>query len=91
MSRAIHTLKAYQIRRSCIAYTATVALWTLDRSEHHWTNSSCRAWTIPKLTTVAHELGQCFGLDHNEDSGDMKLDLMHSTESAYFDWLKDSN
>ena len=62
-----------------------------NRSEHHWTNSSCRAWTIPKLMTVAHELGHCFGLDHNEDTDDINFDLMHSTVSAYFDWLKDKN
>ena len=61
------------------------------RSEHHWKNSSCRAWSILKLTIVAHELGHCFGLDHNEDTDDINFDLMHSTEFAYFDWLEDSN
>ena len=40
-------------------------IWALDYTDHHWTNTSCRAWAIHNLLVVAHELGHCFGLNHN--------------------------
>ncbi len=36
-------------------------------------------------------MGRCFGLNHNEDTDDINFELMRSTESAYFDWMKDIN
>ena len=70
--------------------TAATWNWALDRTEHHWTYTSCRAWAVHDLIVVTHELGHCFGLIHNEEDSDINLDLMHSYRTLY-DWLKDSN
>lgn len=64
--------------------------WEDDWSTHHWTNTACRAWALHSIPVIAHELGHCFALDHNEDDPDFGLDLMVSHYSHYH-WLKDSN
>ena len=65
----------------------------VDENLRHWTNSSCRAWAINELPVIAHELGHCMGLKHNQDDYDStgEIDLMLSGSSGYVDWLKDSN
>ena len=64
--------------------------WVQDRSAWHWTNRACRAWALHSSPVVAHELGHCFGLEHNEENADATLDLMLSYYT-HFDWVKDSN
>ena len=63
-------------------------------SDRRWNTSSCVAWAIYDPTIIAHELGHCFGLDHNEeDIGDFDLDLMYKGANAgtFGTWLKNSN
>ena len=64
--------------------------WKQAKSDWHWTNRSCRAWALHSVPVVAHELGHCFGLDHNEQNLDGGLDLMLS-RYAHYNWVKDSN
>ncbi|MCZ0951693.1 MAG: hypothetical protein OXQ89_19135 [Rhodospirillaceae bacterium] len=56
----------------------------------HWSRRECRVLSIDTLNVIAHELGHCFLLDHNEDDMDYSIDLMQAYSSDY-DWLKDSN
>lgn len=64
--------------------------WGGDSSLHHWTNRACRAWALLSMQVIAHELGHCFGLIHNEQDTDSGYDLMVS-HYAHFDWVKESN
>ena len=61
-----------------------------DRNANHWTDRACRAWALQSMQVIAHELGHCFGLSHNEDDPDTGLDLMVS-HYAHFDWVKEPN
>ena len=78
-----------------IAWKGTLGLawhywWTPSRTDWHWTNRACRAWALHSVPVIAHELGHCFGLDHNEENSDTGLDLMLSYYT-HFNWVKDSN
>lgn len=77
-----------------IAWRGTLGLayfwWWGSRSDHHWTKASCRAWAIHSVYVIAHELGHCFGLIHNELDSDSGLDMMVS-HYAHYDWIKPSN
>jgi len=64
--------------------------WWRVAAEPHWNNTACRAWALHSIPVIAHELGHCFGLDHNEDDTDTGLDLMTSHYSHYR-WVKESN
>ena len=64
--------------------------WWNEGRQHHWTTSACRAWGLHSVSVVAHELGHCFWLQHNEDDPDFGLDLMTSHYSHY-GWVKESN
>ena len=64
--------------------------WWSRSAPKHWTNWTCRAWALNSEPVIAHELGHCFGLVHNEDDTDSGLDLMTS-HYAHYDWVKDSN
>ena len=64
--------------------------WTTDTSLQHWSNTTCRAWALHSISVIAHELGHCFKLAHNEDDSDNGLDLMVS-HYAHFNWVKGSN
>ena len=65
--------------------------WELDRTKHNWRTSSCRAWSINAVNYIAHELGHCFRLVHNEDDvNNYEIDLMLASPFI-FDWLKGSN
>ena len=65
----------------------------------HWTQSQCVVWAFPDLRLVAHEVGHCFGLDHNRygdrnfDGVDSSLDVMQAGSGTYYtvDWLRPSN
>jgi len=65
----------------------------------HWTKASCAAWAHLQVNTIAHELGHCFGLDHNGagdenfDGVDNFFDLMKAARGFSDDahWLKPSN
>ena len=59
-------------------------------ADAHWSNTSCRAWSVNELILMTHELGHCFRLGHNEDELDGEVDLMLTTP-VYLDWLKPSN
>ena len=48
----------------------TVPMVTLD---YRWQNTACTAWAHATLAILAHELGHCFGLDHN-GPGDTNFD-----------------
>ena len=63
-------------------------LWAPD---HHWTNTFCWAWTVDETIFIAHELGHCFGLQHNEDDGTNEFDLMYKMPTPLLDYLKESN
>ena len=65
--------------------------WGLELSERHWSNTACRAWAIHDVAVIAHELGHCFQLIHNEDDTDWGIDVMHSSQVLRHDFLKDSN
>ena len=43
------------------------------------------------MILIAHELGHCFGLRHNEDDGTNEFDLMHKMPSPLLDYLKRSS
>ena len=65
-------------------------LWQVPGTSH-WTESACRAWGMLNPIVIAHELGHCFGLVHNEiDAEDYGVDLMLA-KPVYTDWLKPSN
>lgn len=64
--------------------------WWGDRTNLHWSNTACRAWALHSVPVIAHELGHCFTLAHNENDTDYGLDLMVS-RYAHFNWVKDSN
>ena len=64
--------------------------WGGNRYLRHWTNRACRAWALQSIQVIAHELGHCFGLIHNEQDTDSGFDLMVS-HYAHFDWVKESN
>ena len=59
-------------------------------AQHNWRSTSCRAWSINEVNYLAHELGHCFRLVHNEDDTNREIDLMLASP-AYIDWLKPSN
>lgn len=49
------------------------AVYTLvgwDPALMHWSTTACTAWAHLHVPTIAHELGHCFGLDHNGDPDD---------------------
>lgn len=56
----------------------------------HWSTTSCKLWAIAEIEPIAHELGHCFQLVHNEDDSDTGIDLMLAAP-GYNDWLKESN
>ena len=56
----------------------------------HWSARACRAWALLSTPVIAHELGHCFGLKHNENDEDQVLDLMVSYYTHYR-WVKESN
>lgn len=64
--------------------------WWVEDSSQHWSNTACRAWALHSVSVIAHELGHCFRLVHNENDNDYGLDLMVS-HYAHFNWVKDSN
>ena len=66
--------------------------WWGDREDHHWSTTSCRAWSLHSVPILAHELGHCFHLRHNEDDLDFSfgLDLMVSYYTHY-SWVKEYN
>ena len=61
-----------------------------EEAIHHWSNTRCLAWALRSVSVIAHELGHCFRLKHNEDDTDYGLDLMKTTYT-HFDWVKPSN
>jgi len=67
---------------------ASWARWNIDNP--HRGNSSCRAWALHSVPIIAHELGHCFGLKHNEDDHGTELDLMQAHYS-HVDWVKRDN
>ncbi|WP_428096973.1 reprolysin-like metallopeptidase [Candidatus Rariloculus sp.] len=80
--------------------SASVAWWGgYNLQTSHWTTASCVTFVHLIVTTVAHELGHCFGLAHNGagdrhfDGVDNSIDLMQATKSisSEADWLKASN
>ena len=78
---------------------ASVSTWTgWDPQDMHWSTMSCLAWSHVDVLTIAHELGHCFGLVHNDsvyanlDGADDTIDLMAANVSRYrSDRLKPSN
>lgn len=73
--------------------TAWRARWG-PATNQRWNTSSCVAWAVNDPTVIAHELGHCFGLVHNEDDlGDSDLDLMYKSANSgtFGTWLKESN
>ena len=64
--------------------------WWGDRYRHHWSNTACRAWALHSVSVIAHELGHCFRLAHNEDDSQYGLDLMFSLYT-HFNWVKERN
>ena len=64
----------------------------------HWTTTSCAIWSAPWLSTLAHEIGHCFGLwhaddpanDKNYDGMDNSVDLMGGSHLMTFN-LRPSN
>ena len=65
--------------------------WWWGADQKHWTTSACRIWSLNELPVIAHELGHCFGLAHNEDEPfGYGADLMRSNP-GYFDFLNELN
>ena len=56
----------------------------------HYSQQTCRVITSPAVGTVAHELGHCFGLAHNEGDPDNLIDVMAFDGSGPL-WLKPAN
>ena len=70
----------------------TTTFWT--GADKHFRNTACSAWSVNSLIVIAHELGHCFGLEHNDVYGmsDPRRDLMIAKigiETAL--WLKPLN
>lgn len=74
-----------------VAGSAMSNLEQLRAPDHHWTNTYCWAWAVDEMILIAHELGHCFGLLHNEDDGTNKFDLMYKMPSLQLDYIKESN
>ena len=62
---------------------STITSWNgWDPDDMHWSTMACTAWAHLSVPTIAHELGHCFGLEHNGagdpnfDGYDNTLDLM---------------
>ena len=78
---------------------ASVSTWNgWDPQDMHWSTMSCLAWSHVDVLTIAHELGHCFGLVHNDsvyanlNGADDTIDLMAANLSRYrSDRLKPSN
>jgi hypothetical protein len=71
-----------------LAGKTTFVYWAdYDPLQWHWTNTACTGWALQDVPTVAHELGHCFGLDHNGaadinfDGHDNTIDLMYAYSS----------
>ena len=67
-----------------------VLTWdTWDPEDMHWSTITCTIWAHLDVPTIAHELGQCFGLDHNGaedgnfDGFDNSIDLIATSGSVY--------
>lgn len=83
--------RTFQSIMTTLMGVASRWFWGDDPSNlDHWKTSACRAWALLSVPVIAHELGHCFGLAHNEDDGDGALDLMKS-HYTHFDWVKLSN
>ncbi len=74
------------------------SLTGFDPLREHWTTTTCTAWVHLDAPSVAHELGHCFGLDHNGagdrnfDGVDNSVDLMLTgRDTAHPERLKPSN
>ena len=66
-------------------------IYTVDTADSgHFSQQSCRILTSNALDVIAHELGHCFGLRHNEDDPNPGVDLMASGSGGR-DWIKTSN
>ena len=64
--------------------------WTnFDPQDMHWSTMACSVWSHLHVSTLAHELGHCFGLDHNGagdanfDGTDNTVDLMAASWAAF--------
>ena len=64
--------------------------WTNDPNALHWTNVACRAWSIDDLVHIAHEIGHCLMLVHNQEDTDRDIDVMLAVPGRV-DWIKPSN
>ena len=69
------------------------ALIAVDWTEQHWSTSACAAWAVNKVVNIAHEMGHCFGLIHNQDdTRDRDFDLMRDDGAqGNREYLKDNN
>ena len=50
-----------------------------DPQNLHWSTSACTLWAHLEASTIAHELGYCFGLMHNGVSNDRNFDGSDNT------------
>ena len=74
-----------------LGYPGIAQQWLYgDEGQRHWSNTGCKTITVMALPVLAHELGHCFGLMHNDKDDDYEIDLMLSS-AGYKTWLKPSN
>lgn len=62
-----------------------LANWFSWNNGTHWQDRSCSAWanTLQGESIVAHELGHCLGLQHNDEDGSTVQDLMRPCSCGY--------
>ena len=71
--------EAFPWETSLTLGSSTIVTWNgWDPDVMHWTTMACTFWGHAHVAVIAHELGHCFGLEHN-GPGDPNFDGVDNT------------